>query len=780
MSANGIVAQPARDPRCPACGAPLPADARPLDEIACPACGKRVTVPGALGQYRLVRLIGAGGMGAVYEALDEGLQRRVAVKVILREKAAEDPAFIENFRREAQAAAKLQNPHIVAVYAFGEAEGQPFLVMELVRPDSLDRMMKEGPVLPATALNVGLQVAQGLKAAAEQKLVHGDVKPENILINDAREAKLADFGIAALMGAHAAAKNEVWGTPYYIAPETLRKQKVDLRADIYSLGGTLYHAIAGVPPFEGADAVEVMKARLIGPPRPLAEVAPGCPEPVAKIVMRMLEPEPIRRYPNYDSLIADMAKELRAAKSRTGGGKRIVIKGAPGPSRPMQAVTNPNSPLIPEKPGMSKKAIIGLSAGLGCGVPLLVAGALTAIVLSASKDDPAPPAPTNAVAQVAMPDPAAGQARADALALAALSESVAARAATAKAAAAEGAAIAKTLAAQARRAAVLPEHEAWLEPCADEPPVPLFRDLQEAFALRDALAAEAEALEKCRATVDGARAVAEQPDTPPEAVAKALADAKAALAAHDASDAAKAAKGAIAKLRARRAGWRAAVGEGRAQLEAQVKERHRAEEAARRQAAEAEEAARREAEIAREVASVAELEAAVSAPLDAFLPAQAAKAFAERAARLRSAEAKAAAETVAERFALLEEFQAWLVEAANAGTLAACGITAADAEGATVAGERVAWRTFAADRQGAAFRAISAALADDQGARALSTARRSRLAVAARLYVNRYFGEAMLSRSPSLRATMERLRAVAERLPATRALLGRVEGAPAE
>ena len=407
MSADGIIAKPATTPICPKCGAPLPADAAPLTDVACPACGQTVMVPGMLaGKYRLTRRIGAGGMGAVYEALDEGLERKVAVKVILREKAAEDPDFLVNFKKEAVAASRFQDAHIVSIYDSGEEAGQPYLVMELVEPDSLDRMMKSGPVMPATVLNVGHQIAQGLKVAAAEGMVHGDVKPENILINDKREAKLADFGIAALMGAHAAANNEVWGTPYYIAPETLLKQKVDFRADIYSLGGTLYHAIAGVPPFEGADAVEVMKGRLTGPARPLRQLAPGCPEGIERIVMRMLEADPARRYPNYDALLNDMAKELRAAKAQIGGGKRIVIKGATAPSRPMPVIANPNAPLIDEsaKQGMSVGMLVGLGLGIVAAIVAVIAVVL--VIALGGEDEPAKPAAEAAPAAVAAPDPA--------------------------------------------------------------------------------------------------------------------------------------------------------------------------------------------------------------------------------------------------------------------------------------------------------------------------------------------------------------------------------------
>ncbi len=776
MDDNGIVAQPLPEPKCPLCGAALPKEAPPLGTLDCPACGERVMAPGQLGQYRLTRLIGKGGMGAVYEGFDDGLQRRVAVKVILRERAAEDPSFLEGFRREAQAAAKLNNPHIVGVYAFGESAGQPYLVMELVQPDALDRMMAAGPLMPATVLNIGSQIAQGLKAAAEQGLVHGDVKPENILINAEREAKLADFGIAALAGAKAAAHNEVWGTPYYIAPETLRRQKVDLRADIYSLGGTLYHAIAGVPPFEGADAVEVMKARLLGPARPLQEVAPDCPEPVAKIVMRMLEAEPIRRYPNYDSLLADMAKELRAAKSRTGGGKRIVLKGktasvGTGISRPMPSAASLNAPLIPERKGLSKGAIVGLAAGLGCGVPLLLVGVgLLIFALTARKA--VEEVAGSMQEQIAAVDPAQAQAAADREALRALAEAAAATATQAQARAAEAAAIVRTLTQQARRA-TMPDQEAWLAPAEGEAPTGMLKALQKAFAQGTALAAAAKGADALRAKTDGLTTAAETP----EAVAQALAEARQAAEAYAKTPEAAGADAALKALQTQAKGWRRTVDAARAEMEAAAKARLAAEREEKRKAAEAAAEERAKEAVRAEVASVAAMEAAVGDALDRFMPEAALKAFKARAARLGSAEAKAAAEVSAERLAAYARLKAWLIGQAKAGTLAGFGVSAADAESVTMAGKRLTWREAVADRQATFFRILSTMVADDAGARALGAGERAGLAVSARLFVTRYFGAEALGKSKSLRDMMEKLRAVAEALPGPKAELGRVEGA---
>lgn len=783
MSADGIIAKPVQNPLCPKCGAALP-EAEPLTEVVCPACGETVMAPGMLaGKYRLTRRIGAGGMGAVYEALDEGLERKVAVKVILKEKAAEDPDFLTNFKKEAVAASRFQDAHIVSIYDSGEEAGQPYLVMELVEPDSLDRMMKSGPVMPGTVLNVGSQIAQGLKAAADVGMVHGDVKPENILINDKREAKLADFGIAALMGAHAAANNEVWGTPYYIAPETLRKQKVDFRADIYSLGGTLYHAIAGVPPFEGADAVEVMKGRLMGPARPLRQLAPGCPEGIEKIIMRMLEAEPARRYPNYSALLNDMDKELRAVKSQIGGGKRIVLKGATTPSRPMPVVTNPNAPLVPEaeeKPGMS----LGLLIGLGAGLVLFIVGVIiTFVLLLGGKDEDKPSKSTDGAAQSApaVPvDPAAEQRAADLEALVALSEGAVKRAGDLTKGAKDTEAAIKRLADELRKV-TLPENESWLEPAEGEAPNEVYAALQALYGRQKAIAAAADQAEAARKAIDGERAKAEAPEATPEAVAAALQAAQKAD-----KDCAAAVKPALADLKAFQAiekTWQPLLAQATSAHQAALEAQAKAEEATRQEEArQAEEARRREA-IAREVESVtvAENRITVTRPLDRFRPEDALKAF-ERACntdKLTSQEAKDAAQTVKDRIGALKDFQDWIVEQAAAGTLSAYGISAADAKGVTIHGTTLTWEDFATKNAGqmAAGRLIHGSLADEAGARAAGLDRpseRAEKALGAYLFLNRYCGD-LLGRSAFLRNTSEALRAAVLAVPIEAKKLDRIE-----
>lgn len=321
-----IITEPVTSVACPKCGMVLDVTELPaFTGVQCPSCEFEFQVPARFGAFMLLQLIGMGGMGGVYRARDEGLNREVAIKVI-QKSLGDDAQFVESFQREAQAAARLNHPNIAQIYSFGQFQGQPYIAMELVSGGSLDKMMKNGPVEPAVAFNIGMQIAEGLREAAEAGLVHGDVKPENILFDNDKNAKLVDFGIAAMQGSSSA---EVWGTPYYIAPEKVQKQRTDHRADIYSLGATLYHAIAGIPPFDGVDATEVVKARFNGPPRPLHDVRGSVPEEVESIIMRMLELDQAQRYPTYGSLLSDMRRYLAKAGpvNVAASSKKIMIKG---------------------------------------------------------------------------------------------------------------------------------------------------------------------------------------------------------------------------------------------------------------------------------------------------------------------------------------------------------------------------------------------------------------------------------------------------------------------
>lgn len=328
---SNILTDPVASAACPKCGAMLGVKGLPpFSVVQCPTCQFEFQVPARFGTFMLLQLLGAGGMGGVYRARDEGLNREVAIKVMLKS-LGDDPQFVETFQREAQAAARLNHRHIAQIYSFGQEKGQPYIAMELVSGGSLDKMMAEqGPLDPTVVIHVGAQIAEGLSMAADAGMVHGDVKPENILFDTDKNAKLVDFGLSAMQSGPG---NEVWGTPYYIAPEKVRRQKSDYRSDIYSLGGTLYHAITGVPPFEGVDATAVVRARFEGPPKPMSEIRDGIPKEVEAIITRMLEVEPQTRFPTYGSLLGDMRRYLSKAgpvRMVEKTNKKIVIKGKRG------------------------------------------------------------------------------------------------------------------------------------------------------------------------------------------------------------------------------------------------------------------------------------------------------------------------------------------------------------------------------------------------------------------------------------------------------------------
>ena len=287
-----------------------------------------IPIPGPFGDngnFLLERELGRGGMGGVYMGRDKMLDRPVAVKVMLKEYGS-DPEFVEKFKREAQAVARLIHPNIAQVYSYGFSSGMPYIAMELVAGGSLDSLMKthgKNIDIPRV-MKICEQVAQALRCAADQGLVHGDVKPENILLDANGNAKLVDFGLAAMQ------KNtdEIWGTPYYIAPEKVKKQPVDYRADMYSLGGTLYHALTGQSPFEGDDAIAVIKARFQGAPKKPSEIRPGISKQVDFLVMKMLELDPANRYPTFEALLEDYKKVMATGLNSTQSLDEAVGSGA--------------------------------------------------------------------------------------------------------------------------------------------------------------------------------------------------------------------------------------------------------------------------------------------------------------------------------------------------------------------------------------------------------------------------------------------------------------------
>ncbi|MBN2301225.1 MAG: protein kinase [Lentisphaerae bacterium] len=320
--------------RCSACGCEI--DVSDLDafmRVECPDCNNIDTVPARLGHFLLLSLLGTGGMGGVYHARDESLGRDVAIKVMLKS-LGESSEFVETFKREAQAVAKLNHPNIAQIYSFGQEKGQPYIVMELISGQHLDKLIEQESELDqGFVMQVGLDIAQGLMAASEVGLIHGDIKPENILLDEKMTAKLVDFGIASF--AHQSQTEGIWGTPYYIAPEKIQRKKADARSDMYSLGATLFHALARRPPFEGETPIDVVKARLNNPAPLLSTIRNNIDKRIETIIARMLEQNPARRHPTYNSLVSDFTKlvfDLGAKKqipSAKRSGKVLIAKKRP-------------------------------------------------------------------------------------------------------------------------------------------------------------------------------------------------------------------------------------------------------------------------------------------------------------------------------------------------------------------------------------------------------------------------------------------------------------------
>lgn len=297
---------------CPQCGRKAKFKADPKNhQKVCPHCG--YVLPSQIAHFKLLQIIGTGGMGAVYRGLDTSLERHVAVKV-MREEFARNPEFVERFLREARAAAALNHPHVAQIYSFGEQRSRYYLVMELLPNGSLDdRIEKEKRLSEIEVLDVGIHVASGLQAAHERGLIHRDIKPGNILFAQDGTAKVVDFGLACLEDKVGSNQEGVWGTPYYIAPEKVADNKEDFRSDIYSLGGTLFHALAGRAPFEAGTSTEVVLKHLRSVAVSLRAFAPDCTLQTAEVIGRMLKRDPEERPQTYEELLNELAYARQAA-----------------------------------------------------------------------------------------------------------------------------------------------------------------------------------------------------------------------------------------------------------------------------------------------------------------------------------------------------------------------------------------------------------------------------------------------------------------------------------
>lgn len=263
------------------------------------------------GRYRILEKLGEGGMAVVWKAQDTALGRLVALKV-LRPQYASDPEFVARFRREAQAAANLAHPNIVNVYDIGEADGQPFIVMEYVDGRSLKEIIREEGPLPVTrALDLVLQTAVAVAHAHRAGIVHRDLKPQNILVTREDQVKVTDFGIARALGtASATQTGVVFGTAHYLAPEQALGEPATPASDVYALGVVLYEMLAGQPPFEAENSMGVAMKHIREEPIPIQHRNPRVPDSVATVIAHAMAKDPAERYADAGALAVAL-REVR-------------------------------------------------------------------------------------------------------------------------------------------------------------------------------------------------------------------------------------------------------------------------------------------------------------------------------------------------------------------------------------------------------------------------------------------------------------------------------------
>lgn len=337
-----------------------------------------------LGDYQLLRRLGRGAMAEVYLAQQVSLRRQVAVK-ILKPDLATDKLYVQRFHNEAMAAAALAHANIVQIHEVGRHDGFHYIAQEYVAGRNLGEMIQRGgPAEVKLAVLILRQVAAALHRAAEQGIVHRDIKPENILLARGGEVKVADFGLARILGGDGVNLTQVGvtlGTPLYMSPEQIEGRPLDARADIYSLGVTCYHMLAGQPPFDGETALAVAVRHLNKTPERLEHLRPDLPSELCRIVHKMLNKKPERRHASprellqdlrtlkIDGLDDDWAEQLEnwtAAELSALSGARLEA------TERLNTLMQTSSLLTPRRPRYGRWALLGAAC-------LLLGAALAAV-----------------------------------------------------------------------------------------------------------------------------------------------------------------------------------------------------------------------------------------------------------------------------------------------------------------------------------------------------------------------------------------------------------------
>jgi eukaryotic-like serine/threonine-protein kinase len=316
------------------------------------------------GRYELEELIDHGGMSSVYRGHDRMLERNVALKVLLPH-FGEDAEYVERFRREARAVAKLSHPNIVTVIDRGEADGHQFIVFEYVEGENLKQLLERtGPLPVGRAVELGIQIADALAFAHANDLVHRDVKPQNVLIDPAGDAKVTDFGIVRSLDVErdVTQTGTVLGTSNYLSPEQAAGEPVTPSTDVYSLGVVLYELLTGDVPFRGDNLVVVAMKHVTEHPPSLLDQRADIPPRLARAVERALEKDPAQRFPSMDAF----ATELRRVRDELDGrdDERTMIVAPPARRRPARARTQPRVGRLPLVLMIAGLALLAIVVGL--------------------------------------------------------------------------------------------------------------------------------------------------------------------------------------------------------------------------------------------------------------------------------------------------------------------------------------------------------------------------------------------------------------------------------
>jgi serine/threonine protein kinase len=298
-------------------------------------------------RYRLLELIGSGGMAVVYRGMDTLLQRQVAVKV-LREGFASDPAFLARFQREARAAARLDHVNVVTVYDVGQDGDRHYIVMECVDGQDLKtRIRQRGRLETDEALDITIQVCAGVGHAHRAGIIHCDIKPQNVLVTQDGRIKVTDFGIARALSESGITESEtVWGSPLYFSPEQAAGEPPSPASDVYSIGVMMYEMLAGAPPFQAESPAALALMHMREEPPPLAARNPQVPPQLEWIVRKVLAKEPSARYRTAEQLARVLEEYRRHSEQRTGWQPA-------GPGRPAATQPPMDYAVEPEPPPVS-------------------------------------------------------------------------------------------------------------------------------------------------------------------------------------------------------------------------------------------------------------------------------------------------------------------------------------------------------------------------------------------------------------------------------------------